>query len=342
MAISYILLFILSFISISRFLVISKAGAESELVADLLTLQSQSESGVIHLNDRTVSKFITSTKTPRPYSLLIFFDAIPLHDKSDLRLPVLVHDFALVASSFIANHNGSNTKLFFCDLEFRESQSSFKLFDVNSLPNIYLVGPDAESLKDDTDQMEQSGFTRLTESLVEFIESRTQLTVGPIHHSPIISKKQMVLIIGFLLIWSPFAARKIFAGETMFHNPRIWLSGAIFVYFFSVSGAMHIIIRKMPMFLMDREDPNKLIFFYQGTGVQLGLEGFMVGFLYTIVGLLLAVVTHVLVYVKDLKTKRIGMLFSVFVSFWAVKQVIFLDNWKTRYAIHGFWPSRWN
>ncbi|MBA0767300.1 hypothetical protein Gotri_016203 [Gossypium trilobum] len=232
--------------------------------------------------------------------------------------------------------------MFFCDLEFRESQSSFKLFDVNSLPNIYLVGPDAESLKDDIEQMEQSGFARLTESLVEFIESRTQLTVGPIHHSPIISKKQMALIIGFLLIWSPFAARKIFAGETMFHNPRIWLSGAIFVYFFSVSGAMHIIIRKMPMFLMDREDPNKLIFFYQGTGVQLGLEGFMVGFLYTIVGLLLAVVTHVLVYVKDLKTKRIGMLFSIFVSFWAVKQVIFLDNWKTRYAIHGFWPSRWN
>ncbi|OMO56145.1 hypothetical protein COLO4_35765 [Corchorus olitorius] len=34
------------------------------------------------------------------------------------------NEFGLVASSFIANNNYSNTKLFFCDIEFRESQSS--------------------------------------------------------------------------------------------------------------------------------------------------------------------------------------------------------------------------
>lgn len=52
------------------------------------------------------------------------------------------------------------------------------------------------------------------------------------------------------------------------------------------------VIRKMPMFLSDRDDPNKLIFIYQGSELQLGVEGFVVGFLYTIVGLLLAFVTH--------------------------------------------------
>ncbi|KAE8712571.1 putative dolichyl-diphosphooligosaccharide--protein glycosyltransferase subunit 3A [Hibiscus syriacus] len=331
-----------SFIVVSVSLVISKAESQSHLIDHLLVLQSQSKSGVIHLDDQSVSKFLRSPKTPRPYSLLIFFDAVQLRDKSDLSLRDLSQEFAVVASSFIANHNSANPKLFFCDIEFRESKSSFNLFGVNSLPNLYLVGPAAKSLKDDSERMQQAGFTRFTESLVDFIESKTKLTVGPIHRPPIISKTQVGSILGFLLIWSAFAAKKVFSGETVLHNPRIWLSGAIFVYFFSVSGAMHTIIRRMPMFLMDRDDPDKLIFFYRGTGVQLGLEGFAAGFLYTVVGLLLAFVSHVLVYVKDPKAQRLAMLFSILVSFWAVKQVIFLDNWKTGYAIHGFWPSSWN
>nr|KJB67141.1 hypothetical protein B456_010G177400 [Gossypium raimondii] len=293
-------LFLHSFFTLSLFLAISTAESESELelVADLRALQSESKSGVIHLDDRTIAKFLTSPKTPRPYSILIFFDATQLHDKTELHLRELRQEFALVASSFITNHNNSNTKLFFADIEFRESQSSFHLFGVNSLPHIRLVGPTAKSLKDESEQMDQGDFSRLAESMAEFVESRTKLT--------------------------------------------IWLSGAVFIYFFSVSGAMHNIIRKMPMFLVDRNDPNKLIFFYQGSGMQLGAEGFAVGFLYTIVGLLLAFVTHLLVYVKNAKAKRVAMVFAICVSFWAVQKVIFLDNWKTGYGIHGFWPSSWN
>ncbi|KAK8575389.1 hypothetical protein V6N12_063064 [Hibiscus sabdariffa] len=335
-------LFLLSLFTLSLFLSIPTAESESELVADLLALQSESKSGVIHLDDRTIAKFLTSPQTPRPYSIFIFFDATQLHDKSELHLPELRREFALVASSFITNHNHSNTKLFFADIEFRESQSSFQLFGVNSLPHIRLVGPNAKSLKDDSDQMDQSDFSRLSESMAEFVESRTKLTVGPIHRPPILSKTQMGLIVALLLISAPFVAKKIFSGETFLHDPNIWLSGAIFVYFFSVSGAMHNIIRKMPMFLLDRNDPSKLIFFYQGSGMQLGAEGFAVGFLYTVVGLLLAIVTHILVHVKNAKAKRAVMISAICVSFWAVQKVILLDNWKTGYRIHGFWPSSWN
>ncbi|KAL1166088.1 hypothetical protein V6Z11_A06G173100 [Gossypium hirsutum] len=309
-------LFLLSFFTLSLFLAISTAESESELelVADLRALQSESKSGVIHLDDRTIAKFLTSPKTPRPYSILIFFDATQLHDKTELHLRELRQEFALVASSFITNHNNSNTKLFFADIEFRESQSSFHLFGVNSLPHIRLVGPTAKSLKDESEQMDQGDFSRLAESMAEFVESRTKLTVGPIHRPPILSKTQMGLIVALLLISSPFIAKKIFAGETLLHDPKIWLSGAVFIYFFSVSGS----------------------------GMQLGAEGFAVGFLYTIVGLLLAFVTHLLVYVKNAKAKRVAMVFAICVSFWAVQKVIFLDNWKTGYGIHGFWPSSWN
>lgn len=119
------------------------------------------------------------------------------------------------------------------------------------------------------------------------------------------------------------------------------MAGAVFVYFFSVAGTMHNIIRKMPMFLSDRNDPGRLIFFYQGSGMQLGAEGFAVGFLYTVVGVLLAVATHFLVRLKSANAQRWAMFGIMVVSFWAVNKVIYLDNWKTGYIIHAFWPNRW-
>ncbi|KAH7545788.1 hypothetical protein FEM48_Zijuj01G0130900 [Ziziphus jujuba var. spinosa] len=320
------------------------AKSDSELVSELLSLQSRSQSGVIHFDDRSVSRFLSSAKTPRPYWILIFFDAAQLHDKQELHLRDLREEFSVVASSFVTNNQDpsspSHGKLFFCDIEFKESQNSFSHFGVNALPHIRLIGPH-QTLKE-SDQMDQGDFSRLAESMAEFIESRTKLVVGPINRPPILSKKQLTFIIFAWLIWMPFLVKKILGGKTLLHDPKIWLTGAVFVYFFSVSGAMHNIIRKMPMFLADRNDPSKLVFFYQGSGMQLGAEGFAIGFLYTIVGLLLAFVTRVLVLIRNKTVQRGFMIFALFVSFWAVKKVIYLDNWKTGYGIHAFWPSSWN
>lgn len=321
---------------------LTTSSSSDDLVVDLLTLQSQSPSGVIHLSDPLISRLLTSTPPPRPFSLLLFFDAQQLHDKSELKLKPLKSEFSLLASSFIQNNQNPNSPhLFFCDLEFRESQKSFALFGVNSLPHIRLVPSTARDLKTDSIQMDAGDFSRLAESMAEFVESKTQLTVGPIHRPPVISKKQIFVMVAGLLVLLPFVVKRVIAGETLLHDSKLWLSGAVFIYFFSVSGAMHNIIRHMPMFMMDREDPSKLVFFYQGSGMQLGAEGFAVGFLYTVVGLLLAFVTHVLVRVRNVTVQRVVMIVALLVSFWAVKKVVFLDNWKTGYGIHMYWPSSW-
>ncbi|KAG6754674.1 hypothetical protein POTOM_040468 [Populus tomentosa] len=314
----------------------------SDLVTELLYLRSQSKSGVIHLNDHIVSRFLTSTKTPRPYSLLIFFDAKHLHSKTELHLQDLHTEFSLLSSSFISNNDASSaSSLFFCDVEFKESQNSFALFGVNSLPHIRLVGPNVKNPKD-SEQMDQGDFSRMAESMAEFVESRTKLTVGPINRPPMLSTNQIAFLGVILLIWAFFFIKKLLTKDTFLHDWKVWLLGAVFVYFFSVSGAMFNIIRKMPMFLVDRNDPNKLVFFYQGSGMQLGGEGFAVGFLYTIVGLLLGVVTHVLVRVKNRTAQRVVMGVSLVISFWAVRKVVHLDNWKTGYGVHAFWPTSWS
>ncbi|KAK6123990.1 hypothetical protein DH2020_042273 [Rehmannia glutinosa] len=287
--------------------------SSDSIISELSDLQSRSPAGVIHLTDALLRR-ILSLPTPRPFHFLIFFDAHKLHSKPELSLPTLKSEFSL---------------------------ATFALFGINSLPHIRLIPPSAADLKTDSIQMDASDYSRLAESMAEFIVSRTTLSVGPINRPPVISRTQIIFIIAVVLIWTPFFVKKLISGNTILHEKSVWMAGAIFVYFFSVSGAMFNIIRKMPLFLVDRHNPDKVVFFYQGSGMQLGAEGFAIGFLYTIVGLLLAFAVHVLIRVRNRGMQRMLMMFALFVSFWAVKKVIFLDNWKTGYGIHGYWPSSW-
>ncbi|KAJ6737971.1 DOLICHYL-DIPHOSPHOOLIGOSACCHARIDE--PROTEIN GLYCOSYLTRANSFERASE SUBUNIT 3B-RELATED [Salix koriyanagi] len=150
--------------------------------------------------------------------------------------------------------------------------------------------------------------------MAEFVESRTKLNVGPIHRPPTVSKNQIAFLVVTVLIWVRFFIKNVATKDTILHDWRVWLLGAVFVYFFSVSG---------------------------GSGMQLGGEGFAVGFLYTTVGLLLGVVTHLLVRVNNRSAQQVVMGAALVVSFWAVKKVVSLDNWKTGYGVHAFWPTSW-
>ncbi|MQM18934.1 hypothetical protein Taro_051932 [Colocasia esculenta] len=335
---------LLSFLAVSfPFLPLPTARADpaADLVAELEALRAQSPLGVIHLDDRAVSRFLASATSPRPYSLVVFFDAAQLRSKPELHLPQLLSEFGLVSAAFATHHSSdpaSLSRVFFCDIEFGESQQSFALFGVSSLPHVRHVGPAARNLKD-SEQMQQSDFSRLAESMAEFVEAKTGLPVGPIERPPAISGRQMVLMAAAVLVSAPFLIRRVLLGDTFVHDRKIWMAGAVSVYFFSVSGTMHNIIRKMPLVLTDREDPSRLMFFYQGSGMQLGAEGFAIGSLYTVVGLMLALVTRGLVHVRNPTVQRALILVAMLVSFWAVKKVVYLDNWKTGYSVHAYWPN---
>ncbi|KAK7822357.1 putative dolichyl-diphosphooligosaccharide--protein glycosyltransferase subunit 3b [Quercus suber] len=98
-------------------------------------------------------------------------------------------------------------------------------------------------------------------------EAKTKLPVSPIHRPLFLSTRQLGFIVVATLVWIPFAIKKIMKGETLLHDLKLWLAGSVFVYFFNISGAMHNIIQKMLMGLANQNDPNKLVFFYQGFGM---------------------------------------------------------------------------
>ncbi|KAG2320039.1 hypothetical protein Bca52824_013252 [Brassica carinata] len=305
------------------------AVTEPDLTGELVSLRSSSESGVIRLNDESVSRFITSVSIPRPYSLIIFFNSINLNSEP---LQEFRREFGFVSASFTSNNNNRSDvtdKLFFCEIDSTDSEA-FHRFGIRSLPQICLKA-----------MMEEDDVDGTAESVAEFVESRTHLTVGPIHRPPLLSKTQISVIATLIAISAPFLIKKVLKGETVLHNSRVWLYGAVFVYFFSVSGTMHNIIKSVPLFLTDREDSNKLVFFYEGSQYQLGAEGFSVGFLYNAVGLLLAYVTNALVRVRNVNEQRVVMMLVMVVSLLAVKRVVYLDNWKTGYQIQMYWPSSW-
>ncbi|KAE9611665.1 hypothetical protein Lal_00011447 [Lupinus albus] len=317
----------------------SASASNDDPVGELLSLQSTSKYGVIYLDDQSISRFITSVTTPRPYSIFVTFDAVEFHDRAELGLVKFMKEFNLVSSSFIKN-NPNITKIFFCHIEFKDSNLTFTRFGVRNLPHVRLVGPTHGF--SDSEPMGTLDPTRIAESMAEFIEFKTNISVGPIHRPPLLSRYHIILISIVILAFIPYAIKKFIAGQTPFHSPKLWLAFSLFVYFFSVSGCMHNIIRKAPMYLVDRNNPSKLMFFYQSPSMQLGAEGFTVGFLYTVVGLLLAFLTQGLVKVSNVIVQRVVMILALFVSLFIVNQVVVLTNWKTGYGIHGFWPSSWN
>ncbi|CAA2934297.1 polyubiquitin 11 [Olea europaea subsp. europaea] len=101
--------------------------SSDSIISELSALQSQSSTGVIHLTDPLLRR-ILSLPTPRPFHFLLFFDAQQLHSKAELSLPTLKSEFSLVSSSFYTNNPDQKSLLFFFDIEFEESQSSFVLF----------------------------------------------------------------------------------------------------------------------------------------------------------------------------------------------------------------------
>ncbi|CAH8389048.1 unnamed protein product [Eruca vesicaria subsp. sativa] len=317
------------------------AVSQPDRTKDLVSLRSSSESGVIRLKNDTVSKFITSVPTPRPYSLIIFFNSIDLNSKT---LQELRAEFGFASSSFLANNNNRSdvaNKLFFCEIDSSDSEA-FHLFAVQSLPAMCLVDPLMENPQDQEVKIDEYDFDGTAESVAEFVERRTNFTVGPINRPPLLSKPQISVIAALLVISTPFLIRKVLKGETFLHDTRVWLYGAVLVYFFSVSGIMHNIIKSVPMFFRDEEDSNKLVFFYEGPGYQLWGEGLSVGFLYNLVGLLLAYVTSALVRVRNVNEQRVVMMLAMAISLLAVKKVVYLDNWKTGYQIQTYWPSSWH
>ncbi|XP_074592492.1 putative dolichyl-diphosphooligosaccharide--protein glycosyltransferase subunit 3 [Curcuma longa] len=141
--------------------------------------------------------------------------------------------------------------------------------------------------------------------MAKFLEVKARISLGgPILQAPLVSFRLVLLLLAAILISAPYLIRCILESGTLFHYQRLWMSVALF-------------------------------------GVSLGAESFAIGFLYMVVGLVLAFVTHLLIRFRSISDQRGFMLAGMTLAYWAVSEVIYLDNWKTGYRMHSFRLKSW-
>ena len=296
----------------------------SDLSGELSSLRRKISDGVLRFDDALFDKF-GSTPT-RDYGLVIFFDAARYHDNSELRLPEMRRQFGIVSQFFLKSHSGENaSKLFFCDVDVDSAFQVFDKFGVRSVPHIVYIHP---GKGEKVDEYNFEANERSAHGFAAFIKSIANIDVGPIPKPPPFSTVQIITIITSAIIGVPAIPWLLISRRSPVYSPWSWCLLGLAVYLFSVSGGMFNIIRGMPMYVRDSTVPGKYMFFLPQSGAQFGVEGFMLGSLYTVVGLILAFVTYVLPSVKNAWVQRVMMIVSCVASCAAMLQVVRFESMK--------------
>ena len=304
---------------------------------ELSKLQQGSTDGVIELDSAAFDKFTTGRR--RSYQLVVFLTAKHLLDNAKLHLRELREDYGFMAKAHRERFGGSDSegKLFFAELNFEKStQEVFRRLNAQTLfffrlPATLPVTPGETIKLKEQDMLKPETFPKqpvTVDDMVNFVREKTGIDIGKVE------KPTM-----FQSWWFPFAALlslsslaymayKILYADFM-KNMVFYALATLFVYWFSVSGGMHNIIRGMPMVTID---PNTKLpkYFMPGQG-QLGTEGFVMGSLYTCVGLAFALVVYIAPKAKAASTQRLIAYGGLITAFICVNQVVGVYTWKTGY-----------
>ena len=291
---------------------------------ELIRQRNDYADGVLSFDDALFDKFGFDSK--RDYGLVIFFDAARYHDNSELRLPEMRKQFGIVSQSFLKSHVGENaSKLFFCVVDVDSAMNVFDVFGVRSVPHIIYIHP---GKVDTAEEFNFETSERSAHGIAAFIKSVANVDVGPIPKPPLFSTVQIIIIVISCILGVPAIPWLIVSRRSPVYSPWSWCLLGLAVYLFSVSGGMFNIIRGMPMYIRDPAVPGKFVFFYNQSGAQFGVEGFMLGSLYTVVGLILAFVTYVLPRVRNAWIQRGMMIVSCVATYAAILQVLMFQSMK--------------
>ena len=304
---------------------------------ELSKLQDSSADGVIDLNAALFDKFTSGRR--RSYQLIVFLTARHLLDKPKLHLRELREDYGFMAKAHRDRFKGSETegKLFFAELNFdKETQEVFRrlhaqtlfIFRLSSTLNV----SSGENIKlRDQDLLKPETFPKqpvTVNDMISFVKDKTGIDIGKVEKPTVFQAWWFPFVALSFLSSLAYIAYKVFYADFM-KNMVFYALATLFVYWFSVSGGMHNIIRGMPMVTID---PNTKAprYFMPGQG-QLGTEGFIMGSLYTCVGLAFALVVYVAPKAKAASTQRILAYGSLLTAFICVNQVVGVYTWKTGY-----------
>ncbi|KAL4445853.1 hypothetical protein ABPG77_009052 [Micractinium sp. CCAP 211/92] len=307
------------------------ADVDDQRIARLQTLARRG-GGLIELDQNTFNELLVGKS--RPYSVFVVGDAKDLRRDPKLRLVPLVSDFKLVAKAFAATNAGKPAagQAFFARMEFARAQHLFGRMGIKALPYLARIPPSLAVTEGGAisvpaeEVLPTSGYPWGPERIAEFVSERTGLAVGEVKHAPLISPRVLPLVSLAVLACIVYVGYKLYYAPCMRHQ-ALYAVGALCIYWFSVSGGMFNIIRGVPLVGFDHRNRQAMLFM-QGQG-QLGAEGFIMGTLYTTVGLSVATLITLVPKIKDSGAQRVAAYATILVAFFAFRMVTSNHLWKT-------------
>ncbi|KXZ42310.1 hypothetical protein GPECTOR_164g152 [Gonium pectorale] len=309
-------------------------------VEELAAIRDGSRDRVIGLTDDLLSRFLMGRK--RPYAVAIFFTAASVVESNpNLHLEDLRAEFGLAARAVAQGPDAD--KLFFFEAALETSQRPFAMLQVNALPAVVRISPDTavtqatvEIPKSDKMLPETVGtrdYPWPAETFLDFLAARHGVAAAPVDR-PSIYKSPLfpVFVLGGVLAVA-YLAYQVYARGLLRHTLP-WAVVSLAVFWFSTSGGMYNIIRGVPFFTRDRN--GNLQFFLTSRRGQLGAEGFMLGSLYILVALSLALVTYVAPRIASRVGREALSYLGAGLAFFSLYQTFILWTAKTGYK-HVFY-----
>lgn len=299
---------------------------------ELEALVRQASDGVIHFTPQMFDDYMTGKR--RPYAMIMFCTATHLLDKPQLNLRGLRKEFGLLATEV---KKSGKPGVFFVDLEFKESKAIFHRLGVQSLPWIVHVNPNLPVGADGVIKFKQDEVMRhddyghhhwKAEDMAAFLRDKTGINIEKVDRPSFMRSGWFPVVFLAAVLTLGAVAYNLYYAEFM-KNLVLWTMGVLFVYWFSVSGGMHNIIRGVPLYYPDQE--GKIKVFLPSNQGQLGAEGFIMGFMYLLFGLSVASLTFAVPKLAEPSHRRTASYVIIVFAGLVFKQIVNNYTWKTGY-----------
>jgi oligosaccharyltransferase complex subunit gamma len=290
------------------------SAAVSEKKSELIQKAKHTKDAIIQFKTSDFDHYAAGAG--RDYHLVFFLNAAYLAGNTQMNLPALRQNFALMAKAFKQGSNADD--IFFAELSYEGSKELYKRLNVKSLPFIFSWGPESvakEGRSIKINKASQCGpristYPWPAEDLVTCVSRQTGFSAGAIERPTVVQNPLFPLGLLAFIVLGGAVAWKLY-NSPIVRITGLWTLGALGVYWFATSGGMYNIIRGIP-FSIVRD--GKKVYWMDGRQGQLGAEGFIMGSSYIFFSSTLASLTYVVPRIKNTQARGLISLVLVLVA----------------------------